>query len=157
MLRREARRAASILHQTPGWQWRRKLCLTPGWALVDGLVPRSMQSSGQRRLPARQRHDAYETPSELQGRSSAEGWSEAPSGHVRRALPELQGKEGRWPVAPPERDPRGSGQHCFKELGRQRSCNAKEHAGSTAWGRADGSVRASAGGTARKRHVDECG
>ena len=25
---REARRAASILHQTPGWRWRRKLCLT---------------------------------------------------------------------------------------------------------------------------------
>ena len=28
MLRGEARRAASILHQTPGWRWRRALCLT---------------------------------------------------------------------------------------------------------------------------------
>ena len=28
MLSEEAQRAASILHQTPGWRWRRKLCLT---------------------------------------------------------------------------------------------------------------------------------
>ena len=28
MLRGEARRTASILHQTPGWRWRRELCLT---------------------------------------------------------------------------------------------------------------------------------
>ena len=28
MLSGEARRAASILHQTPGWRWRRELCLT---------------------------------------------------------------------------------------------------------------------------------
>ena len=28
MLSGEARRAASILHQTPGWRWRCKLCLT---------------------------------------------------------------------------------------------------------------------------------
>ena len=28
MLSGEARRAASFLYQTPGWRWRRKLCLT---------------------------------------------------------------------------------------------------------------------------------
>ena len=28
MLSEEAQRAASILHQTPGWRWRRELCLT---------------------------------------------------------------------------------------------------------------------------------
>ena len=59
-LRGEARRTASILHQTPGWRWRRKLCLTE----------RSQQcqsgptTKAWRRLPARQRHDACETPSE---------------------------------------------------------------------------------------------
>ena len=67
------------------------------------------------------------------------------------------GKGWRVRVAPPERDPRGSGQHCFKELGRQRSCNAKRHAGSTAWRRAEGRVKASAGGTARQHRLDECG
>ena len=60
MLRGEARRTASILHQTPGWRWRRELCLTE----------RSQQcqsgptTKAWRRLPARQRHDACETPSE---------------------------------------------------------------------------------------------
>ena len=54
-------------------------------------------------------------------------------------------------------DPRGSGQHCFLELGRQRSCSAKKYAGSTAWGRAGSCVRASAGGTARQHRLDECG
>ena len=74
MLNGEARRAASILHQTPGWRWRRKLCLTE----------RSQQrqsgptTKAWRRLPARQRHDACE----------------ASSGHVQRALPELHGKGG---------------------------------------------------------------
>ena len=65
MLSGEARRAASILHQTPRWRWTRQLCLTeryaaaPEWAhLHQGVVPRLMQSSGQRRLPARQRRDA---------------------------------------------------------------------------------------------------
>ena len=70
MLKREARRAASILHQTPGWRWRRKLCLTE----------RSQQrqsgptTKAWRRLPARQRHDACETPSE----------------HLREAVPKLE-------------------------------------------------------------------
>ena len=56
MLRGEARRAASILHQTPGWRWRRELCLTE----------RSQQcqsgptTKAWRRLPARQRRDACE-------------------------------------------------------------------------------------------------
>ena len=51
MLNSEARRAASILHQTPGWRWRRELC----------LIERSQQrqsgptTKAWRRLPARQR------------------------------------------------------------------------------------------------------
>ena len=63
MLQEEARRTASILHQTPGWRWRRELCLTE----------RSQQcqsgptTKAWRRLPARQRHDACETPSEPLG------------------------------------------------------------------------------------------
>ena len=56
ILNGEARRAASILHQTPGWRWRRELCLTE----------RSQQrqtaptTKAWRRLPARQRRDACE-------------------------------------------------------------------------------------------------
>ena len=50
MLNGEARRAASVLHQTPGWRWRRELSLTE----------RSQQcqsgptTKAWRRLPARQ-------------------------------------------------------------------------------------------------------
>ena len=81
MLRGEARQTASILHQTLGWRWRRELCLTE----------RSQQcqsgptTKAWRRLPARQRHDACETPSE----------------HLRGALPELHGNGRRVRVAPP--------------------------------------------------------
>ena len=69
-LRGEARRTASILHQTPGWRWRRTLCLTE----------RSQQCQSRpttkawRHLPARHRHDACETPSE----------------HLRGAVPKLE-------------------------------------------------------------------
>ena len=69
-LRGEARRTASILHQTPGWRWRRELCLTE----------RSQQcqsgptTKAWRRLPARHRRDACETPSE----------------HLRGAVPKLE-------------------------------------------------------------------
>ena len=110
MLRGEARRTTSILHQTPGWRWRRELCLTE----------RSQQcqsgptTKAWRRLLARHRHDACETPSEhLRGASSAEigekclparqRWTHArhrPE-HVRGALRELHGNGKRVRVAPP--------------------------------------------------------
>ena len=183
MLNGEARRAASILHQTPGWRWRRELCLTE----------RSQQrqsgptTKASRRLPARQRQTRVrhrQSTCEKQCQNWRETLAaeatldacEASSGHVHRALPELQGKGWRGAggtarrvrVAPPERDPRGSGQHCFKEPGRQRSCNAKRHAGSIAWKQVAASERVrvappdsivwtSAGSTARKQHLDECG
>ena len=174
MLNGEARRAASILHQTPGWRWRwrRKLCLTE----------RSQQrqsgptTKAWRRLPARQRHDACETPSEhlretvpkLEGNACRRGqrWTRARHRpgtcreHCQSCIERMAragGTARRVRVAPPEQDPRWSGQHCFKELGRQRSCNAKRHAGSTAWRRADGSVWTIAGSSARKRHLDEFG
>ena len=163
MLNGEARRAASILHQTPEWRWRRELCLTE----------RSQQcqsgptTKASRRLPARQRQTRVrhrQSTCEKQCQNWRETLAaeatldacEASSGHVHRALPELQGKGWRVRVAPPERDPRGSGQHCFKELGRQRSCNAKRHACSIAWKHAGGCFRASAGGTARQHRLDEC-
>ena len=172
MLNGEARRAASILHQTPGWRWRRELCLTE----------RSQQrqsgptTKAWRRLPARQRqtrvrHRQSTCEEQCQNwRETLAGEAtldacEASSGHVHRALPELQGEREaraggtarRVRVAAPERDPRGSGQHCFKELGRQRSCSAKRHAGSTAWKHAGGCVKTSAGGTARQHCQSECG
>ena len=169
MLNGEARRAASILHQTPGWRWRRELCLTE----------RSQQrqsgptTKAWRRLPARQRRDACERHRQSTCEKQCQNWRETLAGRQRwtrarhrpgtcrehcqscmERVARAGGTARRVRVAPPEQDPRGSGQHCFKELGRQRSCNAKRHAGSTAWGRADGSVRASAGGTARQH---ECG
>ena len=49
-------RAASILHQTPGWRWRRELCLTErSQQRQSGPTTKSW-----RRLPARQRRDACE-------------------------------------------------------------------------------------------------
>ena len=66
MLHGEARRTASILHQTPGWRWRRKLCLQQ---CQSGHTTKAW-----RRLPARHRHDACETPSE----------------HLRGAVPKLE-------------------------------------------------------------------
>ena len=51
MLNGKARRAASILHQTPGWRWRRELCLTErSQQLQSGPTTKAW-----RRLPARQR------------------------------------------------------------------------------------------------------
>ena len=70
MLNGEARRAASILHQTPGWRWRRKLCLTErSQRRQSGPTTKAW-----RRLPTRQRHDACETPSE----------------HLRETVPKLE-------------------------------------------------------------------
>ena len=170
MLQEEARQTASILHQTPGWRWRRELCLTE----------RSQQcqsgptTKAWRRLPARHRHDACETPSEhLRGavpklernacqRGNVGRMRGIVRGHVREALPELHGNGRRVRVAPPERDPHGSGQHCFKELGRQRQETCGQH-----WKHAgccvrsepvrvappDGIVWTCAGSTARKRHL----
>ena len=51
MLQGEARRTASILHQTPGWRWRRELCLTER----SQQCQRGPTTKAWRRLPARQR------------------------------------------------------------------------------------------------------
>ena len=108
-LRGEARRTASILHQTPGWRWRRTLCLTE----------RSQQcqsgptTKAWRRLPARHRHDACETPSEhLRGAVPKLERNACQRGNVGRmrgivrgtcggALPKLHGNGRRVRVAPP--------------------------------------------------------
>ena len=70
MLQEEARRTASILHQTPGWRWRREPCLTERLQQCQS----GLTTKAWRRLPARQRHDACETP----------------SGHLRGAVPKLE-------------------------------------------------------------------
>ena len=99
MLSGEARRAASILHQTPGWRRRRELCLTE----------RSQQrqsgptTKAWRRLPARQRQTRVrhrQSTFEEQCQNWRETLAseatldacETSSGHVHRALPELQEK-----------------------------------------------------------------
>ena len=169
MLSEEAQQAASILHQTPGWRWRRKCCLTErtqqcqsgptteAWFHVRCNRVDS-DACRESNVTTRVRNSV-----KALARSSAKGWRSACRrgnvGRVRTCGEHCQscmervagagGTAGRARVAPPEQDPRGSGQHCFKELSRQRSCNAKRHAGSTVWGRADG--------TARQHRLDECG
>ena len=180
MLRGEARRTASTLHQTPGWRWRRELCLTE----------RSQQcqsgptTKAWRRLPARQRHDACETPSE----------------HLRGAVPKLERNAcRRGNVGRMRGIVRGTcGEHCRScmEMGgacgwhrQARGCTARTRStrewtalfqrtwkttprdmraaplGSTQLAASkrvrvappDGIVWTCAGSTARKRHLDECG
>ena len=82
--------------------------------------------------------DACEASSGARAGSTAEAaWKwEARAGGTARSV---------W-VAPPERDPRGSGHHC-----------SKRYAGSTAWKHAGRCVEASAGGTAREHCQSECG
>ena len=122
------------------WRWRRKLCL--------GLGGRPGSTI-----------DAFEWTETHAGEATLDA-CEAPSGCVGRALPELHGKGGRVRVAPPEREPRGSGQHCFKELGRQRCGRHRletrrwQRQSECGWHR---QAASSAGSTARKRHLDECG
>ena len=142
MLSGEARRAASILHQTPDADVNSAVGLPPRSGSTIDAIEWTETLAGEATL-GRVRGTVW-ARAESTARAAWKRWRVrvAPPGGVR--------------VAPPERDPRGSGQHCFKELGRQRSCSAKRQ-GSTAWRRADGSVRASAGSTARKRHLDECG
>ena len=155
MLRGEARRTASILHQTPGWRWRRELCLTE----------RSQQcqsgptTKAWRRLPARHRHDACETPSEhqrgavlkLERNACRQGNVGRMRGIVRgtcgehcRSCMEMGGACG-WHRQARAGCTAASGQHCLKR-----------HAGSTAWKHAGRCVEASAGGTARNTW-NECG
>ena len=100
-LRGEARRTASILHQTPGWRWRRELCLTE----------RSQQcqsgptTKAWRRLPARQRQTRVRHRQST-CEEQCQNWRETLAGehrpgHVRGALPELHGNGWRVRVAPP--------------------------------------------------------
>ena len=137
MLSGEARRAASILHQTSGWRCRRELWLTE----------RTQQCQSGPTTTKAWFHDRC-------NRVDRDACV-APSGHLRKALPELHGKggvrlapPGRVRVAPPEphrswnkseRDPRGCGQR-WRELGRQQSCIARRHAGSTARKRASSTI-----------------
>ena len=122
MLSGEARRTASILHQTPGWRWRRELCLTERSQCQSGPT-----TEAWRRLPARHRHDACETPSE----------------HLRGAVPKLERNAcQRGNVGRMRGIVRGTcGEHC-------RSC--MEMGGACGWHR-----QARAGCTARTRSTRE--
>ena len=66
----EARRTASILHQTPGWRWRRELCLTErSQQCQSGPTTKAWRTLAGEATP-----DACETPSE----------------HLRGAVPKLE-------------------------------------------------------------------
>ena len=111
MLSEEAQRAASILHQTPGWRWRRKLCLTErtqqcqsgpttkAWFhdrchRVDSDACRG--SNVTTRVRHRQstcKKQCQNWTETLAGEAPLDA-CEASSGHVQRALPQLRGKGG---------------------------------------------------------------
>ena len=177
MLQGEARRTASILHQTPGWRWRRKLCLTERTQQCQSgpttkawfhdrcnRVDRDACRRGNVMTRVRHRQSTCEEQCQnwretLAGEATldaCEASSGARAGSTAGAAWKWVARAGgtarRVRVAPPERDPRGSGQHCFKELGRQRQETCVQH-----WKHAGCCVRASAGGTARRRRLDECG
>ena len=168
----EARRAASILHQTPGWRWRRELCLTERSQRQSGPTTKAWfhdrcnrvdSDACQRGNVATRVRDTVGAPARRSARDRRETLpGEAPSRRVRgtvwaraESTARVYGKGGacgwpRWGASGLHRqnvadlgtdlneihvdvDSVGeSGQHCFKELGRQRSCIARRHAGSTA-------------------------
>ena len=178
-LQGEARRKASILYQTPRWRGRRKLCLTErtqqcqsgpttkAW-FHDRCNRVERDACRQGNVMTRVRHrqstceeqrqnwretlageatlDACEASSGARaGSTAAWKWEARASGTARRVR-----------IAPPERDPRGSGQHS-KNL----EDNAKRHAGSIGSTQVaasepvrvappDGIVWTCAGSTARK-------
>ena len=117
MLNGEARRAASILHQTPGWRWRRKLCLTersqqrqsgPWWTAWFhdrcNRVDRDACRRGNVMTRVRHRQSTCKKQCQTLERNACRrgnvGRMRVTSGHVRRALPELHGQGGRVRVAP---------------------------------------------------------
>ena len=145
MLQGEARQTASILHQTPGWRWRRKLCLTERTQQCQSgpttkawfhdrcnRVDSDACRRGQRQTRVRHRQGTCEEQCQNWGETLAgeatldacEASSGARAGSTAGAAWKWVARAGvtarRVRVAPPERDPRGSGQHCDKELGRQR-------------------------------------
>ena len=167
MLHGEARQTASILHQTPGWRWRRELCLTVrSQQCQSGPTTKAWRRLLARQRQTRVRHRQSTCEEQCQNwretlageatLDACEASSGARAGSTAGAAWKWVARAGgtarRVRVAPPERDPRGSGQHCFKELGRQRQETCGQH-----WKHAGCCVRASAGGTARRHRLDECG
>ena len=145
----EARRAASIFHQTPGWRWRRELCLTErsqqrqsgpttnAWIhdrcnRVDSDACRrgNVTTCARETVKTPARSSARDRRETLAGEATLWRVRVAPPGHVRAAPPEPHRSWNRS-----ERDPRGCGQR-WRDFGRQQSCTARRHAGSTARKRA---------------------
>ena len=141
MLNGEARRAASILHQTPGWRWRRELCLTErsqqrqSWPTtkawfhdrcnrVDSDVCRRGNVGTRVGDTVRARAGSTARTARRAARKGGRV-RVAPPGRVRVAPPEPRRSWNRS-----ERDPRGCGQR-WRELGREQD-TARRHAGSTA-------------------------
>ena len=164
MLNGEARRAASILHQTPGWRWRRELCLTE--RSQQRQSGPTTTTKAWRRLPARQRQTRVrhrQSTCEKQCQNWRETLAdeatldacEASSGHVHRALPELQGKRvaraGGTARTRSTREWTALFQRTWKSTKLQRQETCGQH-----WKHAGCCVRASAGGTARQHRLDEC-
>ena len=174
MLSEDAQRAASILHQTPGWRWRRKLSLT------ERAQQCQSGPTTRRRLPARQRQTrvrhCQSTCEEqcqnwretLAGEATLDA-CEASSGHVRGALPELHGKGGACGLHRQNKIHAGVDSIVSKSLAdngvatprdmRAAPLGDAEMAASERVRVAppDSVVCTSAGSTARKQHLDECG
>ena len=133
MLQGEARRTASILHQTPGWRWRRELCLTE----------RSQQcqsgptTKAWRRLPARQRQTRVRHRQST-CEEQCQNWRETLASEATLDACEAS-----------------SGARAGSTAGAAWKWEAR--AGGTAWKHAGRCVKASAGGTARQHCQSECG
>ena len=140
MLQGEAGRTASILHQTPGWRWRRELCLTEDRSSARVGPPPRPGNACRRGNVGRMRGIVRARAKSTARAAWRKGW------RVRQA------RAGCTARKRSTREWTALFQRTWKTTKLQRQETCGQH-----WGRADGSVRASAGGTARQQHLDECG
>ena len=165
MLNGETRRAASILHQTPGCRWRRKLCLTErSQQRQSGPPPRPGDACRRGNVMTRVRHRQSTCEKQCQNwRETLAGEAtldacESSSGHVQRALPELHGKGGacgwhrqaRAGCTVRTRSTR-EWTALFQRTWQTTELQRQETCGQLRLG-----TRASACGTARRHRLDEC-
>ena len=166
----EARRTASILHQTPGWRWRRELCLTE----------RTQQCQSGPTTKAWFHDRCNRVDRDACRRGNVMTRVRHRQSTLRGAVPQLERNAcRRGNVGRMRGIVRGTcGEHCGSCMEIGGACgwlvsknlegNAKRHAGSIGSTQVaasepervappDGVVWTSAGSTARKRHLGECG
>ena len=150
MLNEEARRAASTLHQTPGWRWRRELCQTERsqqrteWAHHQGLETLAVEGN-VRRVRGHRPGICREAVPKLESNACRRGNVGRMRGIVRARAQSNARAAGACGWHRQNEIHAGVDSIDSRNLADHGVAVPKRHAGSTAWGRADGSVRASAG------------